>query len=143
MSRFSPIKSSPPPPENSPENSAVIFSPPPDADLLARQRADRERLAEERDKLFVEFFGQPAAEPVTVPLGPMVVTLSLKFDNSDSMTDYFDRHASLSPDFALLVLKKQNETEKLARRALAQADFLRLILDQLILAGATGDIIWS
>jgi hypothetical protein len=27
--------------------------------------------------------------------------------------------------------------------SLAQADFLRLILDQLILAGATGDIIWS
>ena len=123
MSRFSPIKSSPPP-ENSPENSAVIFSPPPppDADFLARQRAaraQRKRLAEERDKLFIEIYGQPAAEPVTVPLGSMVVTLSLKFDNSDSMTDYFDRHASLSPDFALLVLKKQNETEKLARRALA------------------------
>lgn len=61
ISRFSPIKSSSPPP---PENSAVVFSPPPepDADFLARQRAaraERERLAEERDKLFVEFFGQP------------------------------------------------------------------------------------
>ena len=91
------IKSSPPP-ENSPENSAVIFSPPPppDADFLARQRAaraQRKRLAEERDKLFIEFFGQPAADKVIVPLGSMVVTLSLKFDNSDSMTDYFDRHA--------------------------------------------------
>ena len=49
----------------------------------------------------------------------MAVHLSVKFDNSDSQTDYFDRHATLSPDFVLLVVKKQAETERLARKALA------------------------
>ena len=44
---------------------------------------------------------------------------SVKFDNSDIQSDYFDRHASLSQDFAVLIVKRQAEKEALARRALA------------------------
>jgi hypothetical protein len=74
-----------------------------------------------RELLFTQHYGQPGAPNVIVPHGMMAVCLSVKFDNSDIQTDYFDRHASLSPDFVLLVVKKQAETERLARKALAIA----------------------
>ncbi len=75
---------------------------------------DREARAAKLD----EHFGNAGAT-VKLPAGMMAITLSLKYDNSDSMTDYFDRHASLSRDYALLVVKKQAQTERLARKALA------------------------
>jgi hypothetical protein len=40
------------------------------------------------------------------------------------MTDYFDRHASLSQAFALLVVPKQAETERLARRGVSVSSLL-------------------
>jgi len=80
------------------------------------EQAERER---RRPILFAKHYGQPDAPHVIVEPGMMAVTLCLCHDNSDSMTDYFDRHASLAPDFALLLVKKQNQTERLARRALA------------------------
>src|SRR5262249_9501901 len=46
------------------------------------------------------------------------VTARICFNNSDAITDYFDSHASLSPRFALLVVPKQAETERLARKAI-------------------------
>lgn len=55
-------------------------------------------------------------ETVTIQPGQMAITARLCFDDSDPMTDYFSSHATLSPEFALLVVPKQAETEKLARR---------------------------
>jgi hypothetical protein len=43
------------------------------------------------------------------------------------MSDYFDRHASLSQAFVLLIVPKQAETEKLARRAVAVSPLLSSI----------------
>jgi len=107
-------------------NAAVIFSPPPEPNAtVVAAAAERRRQQEEQsaklDQLFVGHYGQPGAAKVVVPHGMMAVTLSLCYDNSDSMTDYFDRHANLSPEFVLLVVKKQAETERLARKALTVA----------------------
>ncbi|MDE2102880.1 MAG: hypothetical protein KGL39_36890 [Patescibacteria group bacterium] len=66
---------------------------------------------------FVEFMGD-GETPVAIPEGMMAVTLTLCYDNSDIVTDYFDRHANLSPEFLLLLVKKQAQTEKLARKAM-------------------------
>lgn len=94
------------------------------SEVEARRRDD-ERLRAERDAKFIAFCGQPGAPLVEIPDGMMAVTLSLKYDNSDSMTDYFDRHAPLSPEFLVLLVKKQAQTERLARKALAQASLGR------------------
>jgi hypothetical protein len=94
------------------------YTPPPVPPAIEARRREQEEREWQRTLLFVEHYGQPGAAPVVVPHGMMAVTLSLKFDNSDTMTDYFDRHAPYSPDFLLLVAKQQAKTEKLARRAL-------------------------
>jgi len=74
---------------------------------------------------FVSHYG--SGEKVTIQPGQTVITAQICFDNSDSMTDYFDRHASLSQAFVLLIAPKQAETEKLARRAVAVSPLLSSI----------------
>ena len=83
------------------------------------QRIDQERREKERkhNETFTALYGN--GQTVTVRPGQMAITARVCYDNSDSMTDYFDRHASLSPRFALLVVPKQAETERLARQGLA------------------------
>src|ERR1039458_9337277 len=90
-----------------------------------RSEAERKARTDAEHARFIAHYGNPAsatgnAETITVPDGMMPVTISLKFDNSDSMTDYFDRHASLGPDFLLGYVPKQAQTESLARRLLAR-----------------------
>lgn len=82
--------------------------------VLEAERIDEER--KERET-FVNLYGN--GQTVTVQPGQMAVTARICYDNSDSMTDYFDSHASLSPRFALLIASKQAQTERLARRAVA------------------------
>jgi hypothetical protein len=101
----------------------------PEDQVVAREKAAREHQEQskqehanreqQRPLLFTKHYGKPGAELITIPYGMMAVTLSAKYDNSDTMSDYLDRHASLSPDFVVLVVKKQAETERLARKALA------------------------
>jgi hypothetical protein len=90
-----------------------------------RSEAERKARTDAEHAKFIAHYGNPASaagttETITVPDGMMPVTISLKFDNSDSMTDYFDRHASLGPDFLLGYVPKQAQTEALARRLLAR-----------------------
>lgn len=59
------------------------------------------------------------AGSVTVPEGQKAVTLTLCYDNSDMQSDYFDRHATLSPEYAVMLTGARAETEALARAALA------------------------
>lgn len=91
---------------------------------VSQQSADSQRRDEERNTktaaehaLFIAHYGV-SAETVTVPEGMMPITISLKFDNSDSMTDYFDRHAQLGPDFLLGYVPKQAQTQSVVRRLL-------------------------
>lgn len=91
-----------------------------------RSEAERKARTDAEHARFIAHYGSgapasgTAPETITVPDGMMPVTISLKFDNSDSMTDYFDRHASLGPDFLLGYVPKQAQTEALARRMLAR-----------------------
>lgn len=94
------------------------------AEARSAARAESSRIAEEQKvktdaaaAAFVSHYGN--GQKVTVQPGQMAVTAQIHYDNSDSMTDYFDRHASLSQPFALLIVPKQAETERLARRGLA------------------------
>jgi len=101
----------------------------PDAEAV--RRAEQQRRQEEgklkaaqASAAFVAHYG--SGEKITVQPGQMAVVARVCFDNSDTMSDYFDRHASLSQSFALLVVPKQAETERLARRGaelLADVEF--------------------
>jgi hypothetical protein len=84
-----------------------------------RSEAERKARMDAEHAKFIAHYGI-SPETITVPDGMMPVIISLKFDNSDSMTDYFDRHASLGPDFLLGYVPKQAQTEALARRLLSR-----------------------
>ena len=65
-------------------------------------------------------FARPGAAPVAVPLDRLAVTLTLKFNDSAPQVDHFDYHSHLGcPAFLLLLAKKGNRCEALARKALA------------------------
>lgn len=72
---------------------------------------------------FIDLYGQPAANRITVPTGHLAVTLSLKFNDSAPQVDHFDHHARFGcPDFLVLLLKKHGrvaQTEHIARSALS------------------------
>jgi hypothetical protein len=69
---------------------------------------------------FTNLYGRPNANRVTIPEGCMAVTLCLKFNDTAAQVDHFDYHAPLGcPDFLLLLVKKQPQSECLARKALA------------------------
>lgn len=87
----------------------------------AKAREDeRERKAEAERALFVAHYGIPGAPTVPRPEDMMAVTVSLKFDNSHSQSDYFDRHATLGPAFLLALVPKGRQTEALARQWMAR-----------------------
>src|ERR1035437_6309973 len=88
------------------------------ARMAAEQKAKGDRSA----AAFVAHYGN--GEKVTSQPGQMVIVAQVCFDNSDSMSDYFDRQASLSQSFALLVVSKQAETERLARRGVSVSSLL-------------------
>ena len=98
-------------------------------DAEATRRAEQARIAAEAKAkgdqaaaAFIAHYGN--GEKVTVQPGQMAVVARVCFDNSDTMSDYFDRHASLSQSFALLVVDEQAGTEKLARRGAAVSHVL-------------------
>ena len=69
---------------------------------------------------FIDLYGRPGADPVPVPEGSTAVTLCLKHNDSAGQVDHFDHHAGLGcPPFLLLLVRKQNQTEALARQALS------------------------
>ena len=68
---------------------------------------------------FICAYGRPGANQVTVPERSMAVTLSLKFNDSAPQVDHFEYHAPTGcPAFIVLLVKKQAQTENLARKAL-------------------------
>lgn len=94
------------PEENQERNEAFAES------QRAQEEASRNKAA-----AFTSLYGNGGT--VKVEDNQVAVVARLCYDNSDLMSDYFDRHASLSQEFALLVTHRQNETEALARRAVA------------------------
>src|SRR6266702_832971 len=84
------------------------------------ERKQKQQL--ERAK-FVELYG--TGETVTAVPGQMCLVAQLCYDNSDCQSDYFDRHATLSPAFALLVVSEQRKTESLARMAVGVSPLLK------------------
>jgi hypothetical protein len=84
---------------------------------LAAMQTEQKAKGDTAARAFIAHYGSGGR--VTVPAEQMAVVAKVCYDNSDSMTDYFDRHASLSQDFALAVVPKQAETERLAQRGVA------------------------
>jgi hypothetical protein len=79
-------------------------------------------------RCFINLYGRPDANRVTIPEGSMAVTLCLKFNDSAAQVDHFDYHAPLGcPDFLLLQVRKQAQTEHLARKALALCPELQIL----------------
>jgi hypothetical protein len=50
---------------------------------------------------------------VSIKEDMMAVYLEITYDNSDSMTDYFDKHHQHGDDMLLAIVKKQAQTERL------------------------------
>ena len=101
-------------------------------DAEAERRAESARLTAESKArgdqaaaAFIRHYG--GGEKVTVQPGQVAVVAQICFDNSDMMTDYFDRHASLSQAFVLAIVPKQAETERLARRGAEVSPLLSAI----------------
>ena len=68
---------------------------------------------------FIAAYGRPGANQITVPEGSLAVTLSLKFNDTAAQVDHFGYHAPTGcPAFIVLLVKKQAQTENLARKAL-------------------------
>ena len=68
---------------------------------------------------FICAYGHPGANQIPVPEGSMAVTLSLKYNDSAPQVDHFEYHAPTGcPAFLVLLVKKQAQTENLARKAL-------------------------
>lgn len=88
----------------------------------ARRAAEGKEKAEQSAAAFIRHYG--SGEKVTVQPGQVAIVARVCFDNSDTMSDYFDRHASLSQSFALAVVPKQAATERLARRGVAVSPLL-------------------
>jgi hypothetical protein len=89
---------------------------------FARITAEQKAKGDQTAAAFIAHYGD--GEKVTVQLGQVAVVAQVCFDNSDTMSDYFERHASLSQSFVLAVVPKQAETEKLARRGVAVSPLL-------------------
>jgi len=89
--------------------------------IAARQIAYEEREKELAAKSadFRAIFSN--GEKVTVPTGMMAVTIKPHYDNSDTMTDYFDRRASYphSSPLILGLVRKGQQREATARRVLS------------------------
>lgn len=116
--RFNPIIAN-----DSDTEGPVIFSPPPEfsPEEQERQRAAVRQHEQEREERHKAFLAENALSPEPIVIGEDEMGIILKFcyDNSDSMTDYFDRHASFGVDLLLAKCPKGAKTEKRARTALA------------------------
>jgi hypothetical protein len=67
---------------------------------------------------FLARFG--AGQEVTAQPGRMLVVAELNYDDSDVMTDYFNRHHGIGPEFCLAIVPAGPETEAKARAAVAR-----------------------
>ena len=71
---------------------------------------------EERDKKKREFLAEfSTGEEIQKPENGCLVTLEVCFDNSDSMSDYYHRHAKLGEELILGVTHSKRQTEKAVR----------------------------
>lgn len=71
-------------------------------------------------------------ELIEIPAGMQAIVLTLNYDGSDAMTDYFDPHMSVPGSKPLLLQwadAKSARTEKLAREALAHFPWIMSLLD--------------
>lgn len=94
-------------------------------EAYTRTAAEAKAKAERSAAAFTARYG--SGEKVTLQLGQMAVLAQICYDNSDTMSDYFDRHTSLSQAFVLAIVPKQSETERLARRGAAASPLLSAI----------------
>lgn len=97
-----------------------------------KQQAEYEaakKIQEERERTgrlaYDSIYGQVGADPVKVKPGQMAVVLQLCYDNSDVMSDYFDRHATVGHQLCLMVTSGNVRTEAIARAAVSRYPELR------------------
>lgn len=91
------------------------------AEFVAQSNAARAQGEEKRaneKRAFMDRFADSADE-ISWGDGQMAVFLDMVYDNSDGMSDYFDRHHSWGQDLLLAVVPKGAETERVARAAIA------------------------
>ena len=81
-----------------------------------KQYKQQKEETEKKNQEFIDKYCKP--EPFKIPKGMMVVYLKITFDNSESMTDYFDSHRSIGKEMLLAIVPKQRRTERLTRSVL-------------------------
>lgn len=85
------------------------------------ERASKFKAIQQEQRKRQEEFDKQSIE---IPAGKIGVCLDVCFDDSDIMTDYFHRH-SLVERRLLAIVRKQSETERLARRIIEQVPELK------------------
>ncbi len=86
---------------------------------IDRQESNKAQAAKTDNKRAVCVAAYGSGETVTLQSGQVGIVAKLCFDNSDSQSDYFDSHASLSIPFLVGILRGRAETESEARRAIS------------------------
>ncbi len=86
---------------------------------IAKAVAERDEAGTKQLAGFLGRFGN-GQERVTIPLGQMGIVAELNYEDSDSMSDYFNRHASIGPDFLLAIVPEGRENESKLRAAVAR-----------------------
>lgn len=87
---------------------------------LEKQDREFKAMQEEQQKRQEEFDRQS----VEIPSGKIGICLDVCFNDSDIMTDYFNRHRLLERRL-IAIVRKQSETERLARRIIEQVPELK------------------
>jgi hypothetical protein len=74
--------------------------------------------AEYKEKLFN--IVHPEKEEIEKRDNEMFITVEVFFNDSDTMTDYFHPHSSLSPEYAIAVVPKQARKEAIVRNIISK-----------------------
>lgn len=82
-----------------------------------RKIADNEKVWEqqkEKERQAIALFAEDAT-PVVIPDGMMGISICAYYDNSDPMTDYYDRHHSIDRKYLLAIVRKGARREEILR----------------------------
>lgn len=83
-----------------------------------RQIADNDRKWKEeaeQQRQAIALFAEDAEQPVAIPDGMMGIAIGAYYDNSDPMTDYYDRHHAIGGKYLLAIVRKGARREEILR----------------------------
>lgn len=78
----------------------------------------------EKERQAIALFAEDAT-PVVIPDGMMGISIGAYYDNSDPMTDYYDRHHSIDRKYLLAIVRKGARREEILRDIISRIPELK------------------